>query len=592
MKRGEKLLLPWKCRCGVLCTIGMLLVTAVAMNLNISKKIMGGFSVVIFLVVIMSAFTYYQVGELNRSYQQLTQINMQKIELAQGIAMDVANEAVAMRRFNFTGDRGDIPIYNEYSKQGDEKIKTLEQLMKGNSIESLLQTVQKEKASYEEIGRKSFEAKKNNDIKQVTEYMNQAGTPYKATMAATIEIVKQVKESVKKEELANSAKANNMQLLLLIVNILVAVIAIYISISISRSIARPASKLTQAVAIIADGDLTQQDIDVTSADEIGQLAKSFNHMKSNLRSVIKTVSTSSEEVMASSQNLTASSEQSCSVMVEMSKYIVKVAEGSTKQLNSVAQAASVVEKMSTQIEETALNAGAMSQVANNTIKSATEGREAITKAVSQMSVIEETVGSTAQTVEQLGERSKQIGQIVDTIASIAGQTNLLALNAAIEAARAGEQGRGFAVVADEVRKLAEQSQDAAKQIATLIGSIQQETTSAVLAMITGKKEVTIGSQVVNAAGASFHEIVEHIDELSRQVEEISAAMQQLSNGSQMIVRVVRDVDRISKDNAGHADAVSLATNEQIAAMNQITVGSQALAQMAEKLNQVICKFRL
>ena len=329
-----------------------------------------------------------------------------------------------------------------------------------------------------------------------------------------------------------------------------------------------------------------------SADEIGELARSFDHMKTNLRNVIKTVWISSGQVMASSEELTASSEQSCGVMVEMSKYIVKVADGSKTQLTSVGQAANVVGEMSYQIKETALNANAMSEVASHTIISATEGREAIAKAISQMNVIEETVGSTAQTVGQLGERSKQIGQIVDTISSIAGQTNLLALNAAIEAARAGEQGRGFAVVADEVRKLAEQSQDAAKQIANLIGGIQQETASAVIAMNTGKKEVHTGSQVVNAAGASFHEIVGNIERLSNQVKEISAAMQQLSSGSQLIVSVVQDVDRISKDNAGHADAVALATDEQIQAMNQITVGSQALAQMAEQLNNAIHKFTI
>ena len=562
------------------------------MRLNISKKILGGFSIVIFLVVMMSAFTYYEVGELNRSYQEMSQMNMYKMELAQGIAIDVANEAVAMRRFNFTGDLGDIPIFNEYSKQGNEKIKKLETMVKGNAIDSLLQTLKKEKANYEEIGTKSFEAKKNNNIQQVADYMNQAGAPYKATMSTSVEIGKQIKEAVKTEEAANGAKAKQMQLILLIVNFLVAIIALYISISISRSISRPAQELTQAVATIADGNLTQQDISITSNDEIGELARSFNRMKTNLRNVIKTVGTSSAQVMASSEELTASSEQSCSVMVEMSKYIVKVAEGSTTQLTSVAQAASVVEEMSAQIKETAMNANAMSEVASHTITSATEGRQAISKAISQMNVIEETVGSTAQTVEKLGERSKQIGEIVDTIASIAGQTNLLALNAAIEAARAGEQGRGFAVVADEVRKLAEQSQDAAKQIADLIGGIQQETTSAVLAMNTGKKEVYTGSQVVNAAGESFHEIVKNIERLSSQVQEISAAMQQLSGGSQLIVSVVQDVDRISKDNAGHADAVSLATGEQIEAMNQITAGSQALAQMAEKLNEAICKFRI
>lgn len=562
------------------------------MNLNISKKIMGGFSVVIFFVVIMSAFTYYQVGEINRSYQEMNYKNMKKIELSQGIAIDVANEAVAMRRFNFTGDPGDIPIFNEYSKQGDEKIKEIESLTHEEAILVLLQTVKQEKTNYETIGRKSLEAKKNNNIQQVADYMGQAGTPYKATMASTLEIAKLIKSSVQIEEITNSTKAADVQKMLLTVNFFVAIFALYISIVISRSIARPARALTQAVASIAEGDLTQHDIVNTAVDEIGQLAKSFNHMKNNLRTIIGTVEDSSEEVMASSEELTASSEQSCQVMIEMSKYIVKVAEGTTNQVQSVDKATKVVERMSVQINETATNAEDMSIVAKNTIQSAMEGQQGIMKAISQMVVIEQTVGSTAQTVEQLGERSKEIGQIVDTIANIAGQTNLLALNAAIEAARAGEQGRGFAVVADEVRKLAEQSQEATKQIAALITTIQEETRTAVTTMNTGRKEVYTGSQVVNAAGENFNNIVGQIESLSKQVEEISKAMQELSNGSQLIVNVVNEVDRISKDNTGHADAVSLATNEQIDTMKQITAGSQSLAQMAENLNKVISKFRI
>ena len=161
-----------------------------------------------------------------------------------------------------------------------------------------------------------------------------------------------------------------------------------------------------------------------------------------------------------------------------------------------------------------------------------------------------SVSSSAQVVAKLGERSKEIGQIVDAISGIAGQTNLLALNAAIEAARAGEQGRGFAVVAEEVRKLAEQSQEAAKQIANLISEIQTETDSAVVAMDDGTREVKIGTEVVNTAGQAFKEIVSLIAEVSSQIREISAAIQQMASGSQQIVASVRNIDSISKGTAG------------------------------------------
>jgi methyl-accepting chemotaxis protein len=210
----------------------------------------------------------------------------------------------------------------------------------------------------------------------------------------------------------------------------------------------------------------------------------------------------------------------------------------------------------------------------------------------QMDTIERTVANSAEAVTKLGERSLKIGQIVETISGIAGQTNLLALNAAIEAARAGEQGRGFAVVAEEVRKLAEQSQEATKQIAELIIEVQTETDKAVVAMNDGTREVKIGGEVVDTAGQAFQEIVGLVEGVSGQFKCISSAMQQMADESQQIVGAVYDIDKISKAAAEHTQMVSATTEEQAASMEEIAAASQSLVRMSEKLQNTIAKFKL
>jgi len=207
-----------------------------------------------------------------------------------------------------------------------------------------------------------------------------------------------------------------------------------------------------------------------------------------------------------------------------------------------------------------------------------------------MASIEQTVLSSAGVVANLGERSKEIGQIVDTISGIAGQTNLLALNAAIEAARAGEQGRGFAVVAEEVRKLAEQSQEAAKKIAILISEIQGDTNKAVIAMDSGTREVKLGAEVVNASGQAFQEITTLVTQVSGQVSEISSAIDQMASDSEQIVGSVKRIDDLSKKAAGEAQTVSAATEEQSASMEEIAALSRALAKLAMELREAVNKF--
>ena len=359
----------------------------------------------------------------------------------------------------------------------------------------------------------------------------------------------------------------------------------------SRRIARPIQTLEEAVNRVADGDLSIAQINVQSNDEIGRLGQSFDKMTDNLRHLIKNIFTATEQVTASSEALTVSSEQAAQASNQIAGSITEVAAGASEQLAAANLTTSIIEQMSAKLQQVG-NINEVAVQSAQATEKAGAGEETVKKAMSQMSQIEETVMTSSQVVEQLGGRSREIGQIVDTIASIAGQTNLLALNAAIEAARAGEQGKGFAVVAEEVRKLAEQSQEAAKQIASLIGTIQTDTDRAVSAMSNGTREVKTGTEAVDAAGAVFKDITDVVTRVSTQVGEFATTIEQIAASSQQVVEAAQKIDMLSKKSTGEAQQVSAAAEEQLASMEEISSSSQGLTELAQQLQTAASGFRL
>jgi methyl-accepting chemotaxis protein len=361
---------------------------------------------------------------------------------------------------------------------------------------------------------------------------------------------------------------------------------------ISRKISQPILEVAGAAKKVADGDLTIKKINVSSNDEIGQLSKAFNLMTDNLAQLVKQVASASEQVAASSQELTAGAEQSAQASNEVAAAITDVAQGTEKQMGAVNDVSAVVEQMAAGMDQVLENTGHVVSSTESSAQATKDGQASIKRTIEQMEHIQDVVKHSAVLVERLGNRSKEIGQIVEAISGIAAQTNLLALNAAIEAARAGEQGRGFAVVAEEVRKLAEQSQEAAKQIADLIAEIQGDTEMAVESMQDGTKEVETGAQVVQQAGTAFDKIAQHINEVTQQIHGISREIEQLAQGNERIVQSVQEVNRVSQVIADQTQSVSASTEEQSASVQEIASSSQVLATMAGNLEAALSKFRV
>ncbi|MBP2631872.1 MAG: mcpA 6 [Firmicutes bacterium] len=427
-------------------------------------------------------------------------------------------------------------------------------------------------------GEKAISSYKYDGVDKLVAYAPVPGVTWSlATTVPTVEVTGQL---------------NQLTMITLVTTLVVLLLAIVAVVIFARRISKPIKDLEVVANRIASGDITVVDIEIKSDDEIGRLGQAFEKMARNLRGFIKKIAASTDHVAASSEELMASAEQSAQVANQVAVSITEVAEGSEKQLKMVYTTAEIVKQMSTGIEQVTQNANSVSEASVKTEQAASHGEQAIEMAVSQMKIIEQKTGNTASVIEKLGEKSEKIGQIVGAISGIASQTNLLALNAAIEAARAGEQGRGFAVVAEEVRKLAEQSEGSAKQIATLIGEVQQETNNAVVFMDEGKKEVIKGSEVVTLAGQSFREIINMIRQISNQIRETSMEIAQISLGGQQIINAVQEIERESKNAVGETQTVSAATEEQSASMEEIASASQSLAKLAEELQQAISSFKI
>lgn len=373
-----------------------------------------------------------------------------------------------------------------------------------------------------------------------------------------------------------------------IIGILIALCAAFL---IAYTVHAPLRRIGLAINKASEGDLTQT-IPSLANDEVGRLANRTNKMIEKMSELIKINKELASNVGEASEQLLKRSEINASLMEDMASRAEEMNNNTNTQAELTNKSKVTIGEMTTVIQNVAENAQEVSTSAYSATNMAQDGGQQVDMAIKQIGIISNTVNSTANIIGELGSKSLEIGQIVDLITNIASQTNLLALNAAIEAARAGEQGRGFAVVAEEVRKLAEESEEAAKRIALLIKQIQEEANKAVEAMQSGTTEVANGTEVVARAGEAFTNIIFAVEKVNEQIQEMSAASQEMAASAETAIDSMEQTTTTADSNVNLAKQISQMAEEQMAGSQEITASLDGMNSIVHELEKAIAYFKV
>ncbi|MCY8808861.1 methyl-accepting chemotaxis protein [Bacillus atrophaeus] len=385
-----------------------------------------------------------------------------------------------------------------------------------------------------------------------------------------------------------SSPVLHMALIIFCVSLMIGGILIFFII---RAISKPLRKLVSTSAKISGGDLTEV-IEIRSKNELGQLSESFNEMSASLRSVIGVIQTSVENVASSSEELTASAEQTSKATEHITLAIERFSNGNESQSEKMEASSEHLSEMNAGIAEVARASAKITETSIQSSETAGSGESLVEHTVGQMKTIDQSVQKAEAVVKGLEIKSKDITSILNVINGIADQTNLLALNAAIESARAGEYGRGFSVVAEEVRKLAVQSADSAKEIEALIQEIVREISTSLSMFQSVNHEVKEGLNITDQTASSFKKIFDMTTQISSELQNMNATVEQLSAGSQEVSTAVDDISAVAKESTESIQDIAASAEEQLASMEEISSSAETLANMAEELQEITKKFKI
>ncbi len=534
-------------------------------HLGLNAKLAAGFGALVAMIILTGAVAYFSIGRLVSASSDVT-FSLKQKSAATSIEIGIRKQLRSAADYVFNRKESSLQQYQHDKQEVSQQLEELGRVLSDEKDKMLLAKIRTSTDRISVLTEKQISLRLlNRSHEAETMTFGAAITEAVRNVVADCNELEMREDGLVKErinaEYQTESQANEITLLLVAGGVL---LGISTSVLIVRSISRGVAGMLRIIQEISARNLAVEDVEVESEDELGEAGNALNGMRDSLREMVRGIAATAENLAAASEEISLGAGQS--------------AESARLQADQTRQVATAMTEMSATVEQVSENSQTASDSSNKAAQAAHQGGQVVKEALDTMRRIADSSRTVSARITKLSSSSEQIGKIVAVIDEIADQTNLLALNAAIEAARAGEQGRGFAVVADEVRKLAERTSRATKEIAIMIESIQAEAKSAVEAIESGTHDVGIGVEKTTASGAALQEIIRMSEHVGDMISHIATAATEQSSAT---VEINSSIGQISN-----------LTDESSLAAEQTAKSCATLSKMALDLQTLVSQFRL
>ncbi|MFD2442796.1 methyl-accepting chemotaxis protein [Bacillus sp. CGMCC 1.16607] len=566
------------------------------MQLSVGKKILTGFGVVLLLMVIFAGVSINRMYSMQEKTESIVDVWMPGVELINSIAYQTEHVLTLSLRYIESDDDQEKEMLKKerssYISKATETFKTYE-----NQLDS-----KEERNQYNEFHYKwDFFIKVNEETLRLSDkgkdefaylYFKKGAKAFDSMKLNLVNLM-ELNQQGAHQAGADSKATFKQTVLTIITSIVIALLlGIVAAIFITRNIAKPLRLVTSRIDEISKGNLAVDSIHIKNKDEIAILAQSVNNMKDNLQAIVTQVVAISGKVNLQSTELSVSSNEVKLGSQQIATTMHELAGGTAEQASSAQESAQAIEQFNVEINEANLAGEKLKNASSDVLAKSEEGKQLMLQSVHQMDSISQIVSESMLKVIQLDEKNKDIYQLVNVIQAIAAQTNLLALNAAIEAARAGEHGKGFAVVADEVRKLAEQVSISVNDITSITQGIQTDSKLVVETLQNGVEQTEVGNKQMKATGETFGHITEYVSIMVQMIDQVAMNLNKMKLGSEQLSAFSEEISAVTEQSAAGVEEVSASAEQQAGSMDMIAESTEALKKLSIQLEELVKHFKL